>query len=214
MEIIEKSADLAWKKALNAALKNGEDFIDHDKRVCRELMNLSITIDEVENITKPIEIINSLKTWVYPPLEELENFALSKKEISGYYYNYGARAFLFNGHINQIDNYIIPLLKKDKSSRRASVMFYSPESDSSLFKKDVPGMIMINFNIRDERLNVITLVRSNDLFFGWPANIYQTFVIQEYVAKALNIRLGSITTLSISAHIFEDQFEHIKKLIS
>lgn len=213
MEIIEKNAETAWKKALKHILKNGEDFNDHDVRVCRESLNMSITVKDTSDITKPIEIMNSFKTWVYPPLEELENFVLSKKDIPGYYYNYGARAFLFNGKINQIDNFVIPLLKRDVNTRRASIMFYNPEADSSPFRKDIPGMIMMNFNIRDNKLHVIAVVRSNDMFYGWPANVYQTHVLQEYVAKALDIKTGSITTFSISAHIFEDQFEYIKKIM-
>jgi thymidylate synthase len=194
-------------------LENGHDFTDQHERVCRESLNIMITIKDVSSITAPIEALNSFKKWVYPPLEELENFALSKKEIPGYYYNYGARAFKFNNSMNQIDNFIIPLLKKDSTSRRASVIFYSPEKDSSLFRKDIPGMIMMNFNIRDGKLHATAIVRSNDLFFGWPANVYQTFVLQNYVAKALDIELGSISTISISAHIFEDQFDCIKEII-
>ncbi|MBI2630194.1 hypothetical protein HYW76_03755 [Candidatus Pacearchaeota archaeon] len=212
MEIIEKNAEDAWKKALRHVFENGKDFVDRDGRNCRELINLNITIKDISTISKPVEIINSFKKWIYPPIEELEGFMLSKKEISGYYYNYGARAFNFQG-INQIDNFVIPLLKKDKTSRRATITFYNPANDSFLFKKDVPGMIMLNFNIKDNRLNVITVVRSNDLFFGWPANLYQTFVLQNYVAKQLNCEIGSITTNSISAHIFEDQFDYIKKII-
>jgi thymidylate synthase len=213
MEILERNAETAWKKVLRYVLENGHDFTDQHERVCRESLNIMITIKDVSSITAPIEALNSFKKWVYPPLEELENFALSKKEIPGYYYNYGARAFKFNNSMNQIDNFIIPLLKKDSTSRRASVIFYSPEKDSSLFRKDIPGMIMMNFNIRDGKLHATAIVRSNDLFFGWPANVYQTFVLQNYVAKALDIELGSISTISISAHIFEDQFDCIKEII-
>lgn len=213
MEIIEKNAEEVWRKVLKYVLENGNDFTDRDGRTCREVLNVSVTIKNTGSITKPIEIINNFKKWVYPPLEELETVVLRKKEIPGYYYNYGARAFNFNNAINQIDDYVILLLKKDSTSRRATIVFYNPEKDSSLFKKDIPSRIMMNFNIRDNRLNVTTLVRSNDLFFGLPADLYQTFILQDYVAKQLGCELGSITTNSISAHIFEDQFDYIKKVV-
>jgi len=213
MEIIAKNAEQAWKKILEYTFENGKDFIDRDNRTCREVLNVILTIKNLKDITKPIERINSFKKWVYPPLEELESFILSKKEIPGYYYNYGARAFNF-GPINQVDDFIIPLLKKDKTSRRASIVFYNPIKDSSLFKKDIPAMIMINFNIRQHKLHAISIVRSNDLFFGWPANLYQTYVLLDYIAKQIGVELGTITTISISAHIFEDQFEDINKVIN
>jgi thymidylate synthase len=212
MEIIEKNADTAWKKILKAVLENGTDFKDRDNRICREVLNATITIKDTSSITKPIEIINSFNKWVYPPLEELETVSLSRKEIPGYYYNYGARAFNLDG-VNQIDDYVVPLLKNDNTSRRATVVFYDPRKDSQPFKRDIPGMIMMNFNVRNNKLDVTTLVRSNDLFFGWPANIYQTSILQAYVAKAIGSKLGSITTKSISAHIFDDQFDYIMKII-
>jgi thymidylate synthase len=212
MEIIGEKSEDVWKKALRHVHEKGKDFTDKDGRTCREVLNLCLTVKNTEGITKPIETINSFRTWVYPPLDELKAIALSKKEIPGYYYNYGARAFNF-GAINQIDDYVIPLLKKDGTSRRASIVFYDPEKDSFLHKRDIPGMVMMGFNIREGKLNATALVRSNDLFFGWPANIYQTFVIQEYIAKELGCEKGSITTFSISAHIFEDQFDHVKKVI-
>lgn len=213
MEIISESIEKGWKKALKYVLENGKDFVDGDGRTCREVINLNISLENENDITKPIEIINSFEKWIYPPLEELESVVLSKKEIAGYYYNYGARAFNFND-INQIDNYLIPLLKKDKTTRRATVVFYNPIKDSFLFKKDIPGMIMTNFNMRNNKLNVLSVIRSNDLFFGWPANVYQTHILQKYVAEKINCEVGSLQILSISAHIFEDQFEDINKILS
>jgi len=44
--------------------------------------------------------------------------------------------------------------------------------------------------------------------------MYQVYVLQKYVAKKIGIELGPITTTSISAHVFEEQFEYIEKLIS
>lgn len=212
MEITGNSAEEVWKKALRHVLGKGQDFTDKDSRICREILGMNITIKSPDKISKPIEILNSFQKWVYPPLDELENFIFSKKEMPGYYYNYGARTFNFEG-VNQVDNYIVPLLKKDTTSRRASVIFYNPLKDSSLFRKDTPGMISVNFNVRDNKLNAFTIIRSNDLFFGWPGNIYQIFVLQKYVAEKLGVETGRITTISISAHIFEDQFEHIKKVL-
>jgi len=211
VEIKGKNVEDVWKKVLKQVYEKGEDFVDKDGRTCRELLNVSLNIENPEKITKPIEMLNSFGKWIYPPLEELETFILIKKDVPGYYYNYGSRAFNFNG-INQIDKFVIPLLKKDKTSRRASVIFYNPIKDSFTFKKDIPGMIMANFNVRDGKLHVTTLIRSNDLFFGWPANIYQIYTLQKYISKKLDCELGSLTTTSISAHIFEDHFEDIKKV--
>jgi len=212
MQIKEKTAEKAWKKVLRHILDNGIEFIDRENRLCKECMNITLTVESIENIDKPIEMLNSFNKWVYPPLEELKNLMLSKKESSGYYYKYGSRTFNYDG-INQIDDFIIPLLKKDPNTRRAIVVFYNPNKDSSPEKKETPGMVLVNFNIRDKKLHATTVIRSNDLFYGWPGNIVQTYFLADYVSKELNIPIGTLNTTSISAHIFEDQFEDIRKIL-
>lgn len=212
MEIIEKSAEKAWKKVLKHVLDDGVEFIDRRKRLCKEVLNIKITLQNTADVTRPLEILNSFEKWVYPSLDELKSGILNKKEVPGYYYNYGARAFNYNG-INQVDDYLIPLLKKDHNSKRAIIVFYGPEKDTLPLRKETPGMVMMNFNIRKGKLHTTIIIRSNDLFYGWPANIVQTYYLAEYISKELNVPLGEITTLSISAHIFEDQFEDIRKIL-
>ena len=48
------------------------------------------------------------------------------------------------------------------------------------------------------------------MFFGWPGNIYQTYLMQEYVRKEINCQPGKLATISVSAHLFLDQLENIK----
>jgi len=212
MEIREKTAEKAWKKLLKYVLENGVEFIDRKNRLCKETLNIITVIENSDEITKPLEILSSFQKWVYPPLEEIKNSILGKKDTAGYYYHYGSRAFNYNG-INQINDYVIPLLKKDSTNKRGIVVFYGPEKDTLPLKKETPGMVMMNFNIRNKKLHATAVIRSNDLFYGWPANIIHTYFLAEYIGKELNCPIGTITTISISAHIFEDQFEYIKKII-
>jgi len=138
---------------------------------------------------------------------------MSRKLSPTYSFSYGPRLFNFDNAINQIDGFLIPLLKKNNFSRRGIVILWHPTEDSKSYKREIPALISIDFKMRNKKLNVTAIVRSNDLFFGWPANIYQIFVLQEYVAKELNCKTGSLTTFSNSAHIFKDQFEDIHKII-
>ncbi|MEM4330471.1 MAG: thymidylate synthase [Candidatus Pacearchaeota archaeon] len=212
MEIIEKNAFEAWKKVLKEVLNNGVEFIDRKNRLCKEILNVKITITDTYTVSIPLDILKRFNKWIYPSIDEIKESILTTKENPAYYYTYGERAFNFNG-VNQIDNYIINLLKKDPTSKRAIAVFYGAEKDSLPLKKETPGMVLINFNIRKSKLHSTTVIRSNDLFFGWPANILQTYFLVEYVSKELNVPIGEMTTFSISAHIFEDQFEDIKEIL-
>ena len=215
MEINSETTIDAWKSTLKYILESGKDFTDENNRVCREILNLVIKVENPEkDITRAVEILNSFKKWVYPPLDEIADLILSRKLSPTYSYSYGPRLFNFHNTINQIDDFLIPLLKKNPFSRRGIVLVWDPTQDSNIYKRDVPGLVIINFKIRNQRLNTTMIVRSNDLFFGWPANLYQLFVLQDYITKKLGCKLGSLTTFSNSAHIFKDQFEDIHKVIS
>ena len=71
----------------------------------------------------------------------------------------------------------------------------------------------IYFKIIDNELTVTTVIRSNDMFIGWPANIYQIYLLQQYVAKAIGIKTGSITTISHSAHVFDEYKEEVEQVL-
>jgi thymidylate synthase len=212
--ISEETAMEVWKKALTYILEEGEDFIDQNNRMSKQALNLTMEIKRPDiKITEPIELLNSFKTWKYPKLDEIANIMLSSKLSLDYAYSYGPRLFNYQGVKNQIDDYIIPLLRKNPNTRRAIAVLWDPSSDTDMIKSEVPGLIYLDFKIVNNKLNMTGTIRSNDIFFGWPANIYQLFVMQNYVRKKLDVDIGSLTVFSVSAHIFKEEFEIIKKII-
>ncbi len=214
MKISSETTIGAWKSSLIHILKQGVDFVDENNRVCREELNFLIEVENPEkDINKPVESLYRFKKWVYPSIEELAEVIMSRKTVHAYSYSYGPRLFNFRGKINQVDDFLIPLMKKNSFSRRGIVTIWDPEQDSNAYKREIPALISIDFKMRNKKLNATAVVRSNDLFFGWPANIYQIFVLQEYIAKKLDCKIGSLATFSNSAHIFKDQFEDIRKII-
>lgn len=213
MEIREKNVLDAWKKSLKYVIDNGSDFIDSDERKCRELLNLTIIIDEPEkDYEAPIDIIQQFD-WIYPSKEELESIMLSREQPASYEYTYGPRIFNFKGK-DQVNDFVIPLLKKDPTSRRAVITLFDPSTDSNLLSKNIPSLLYAYFKIKDNKLTLTCSIRSNDLFIGWPGNIYQIIMLHKYVAELLNLKLGMLTTISGSAHVFHEHFEMMAKIFS
>lgn len=214
MEITEKSAITAWKSALRKVYADGSDYIDVNRRQCRQLLNLMIRItNPSKDITSPIKKLNLLGKIIYPGLDEIREVILSKTVSPSYYYSYGPRLFNFNSQVNQIDNFVIPTLKEQQGSRRATAILFNPLKDSRIHNKEVPGLIMIDFKVHNDRLNVTSFIRSNDMYYGWPANIYQLSILQEYVSDRVGCRSGELTTVSGSAHIFKEHFKDILNLL-
>lgn len=214
MEIIKKNAMDAWKAALKYILEEGKDFTDREQRVCRETLNMVLVVESPKtSVEEPINFMMRSENWVYPSKNELASIILEKKASNIYKYSYGPRIFDFNGKKDQIGSFIIPLLKKDPNSRRGTVVLYNPETDSETENKDIPGLGLIYFKIKEGKLNITCFIRSNDMFVGWPANVYQLYVLQEVVAEKLSLGIGSITTFSASAHVFEEHFNEISRVI-
>ncbi len=215
MEIIHDTSMECWIEALKLIMEKGVDFRDENNRICREMLNLKIVIKKpFFEINKPIKALFSFNEWKYPHIEEISKVILSSKLESGYSYSYGTRIFNFQNKINQLNDFLIPLLKDSPNSRRAVISLWDPVVDSNLLNRENPGLMLIDFKMRRNKLNLTAVVRSNDLFFGWPANIYQLFMLQEHVKRALNCDFGNITTFSTSAHIFQDQFKFIEKILA
>lgn len=215
MEITDDSAMGIWKKALDYINAKGKDYKDNDGRTCRETFNLVLILKNAENadIEKPMDRMARTKSWIYPSREELSGIMFKKFPAPIYNFTYGGRIFNFGGSVNQLNEFIIPLLKQDSRTKRAIMVLYNPVMDSDINNRSTPGIIYIHFRIRDRKLHLTAAIRSNDLFFGWPANVYQFFNLLKTVSGELSVDIGDITVFSNSAHFFVEDLEYMESLL-
>ncbi len=119
---------------------------------------------------------------------------------------YGERLFNYQinpneNKINQIQN-IIDLLKTSPTSRKAVIQLYSAK-DLSEKRKSVPCTCTLQFLIRDERLNLLVNMRSNDVFLGLPHDIFVFTMIQEILARELSVEVGFYQHCAGSLHLYD-----------
>jgi thymidylate synthase (methanogen type) len=209
-----KTIDI-WKKALLQVENEGYDYVDSDNRAAKELLNFIIKIEDPENqeVEEPLNIISDTNKWLYPTKTEISNVMFKELANPAYDYTYGGRIFNFSGQINQVKSFIIPLLQKEPESRRAVITIYNPFQDSTFKTKNVPAILNICLRLHQGKLALTAVIRSQDLFFGWPANIYQLYCLQKFISENLNVKMGSLTTISNSTHIFESNLSDIKKMM-
>jgi len=72
---------------------------------------------------------------------------------------------------------------------------------------------MLNFLVQDDALNLAVWIRSNDIMKAWPMNAIALRTIQRNVARELGLRLGVLITNSMSAHIYEQDFETARSVL-
>lgn len=110
---------------------------------------------------------------------------------------------------NQID-YVINLLKGHKESRQAVIHIKEPSDYSS---KDVNCTVCLQFLIRNNKLYLTTYMRSNDLWLGFPFDVFQFTALQVYVSMMLGVELGSYTHIAGSLHLYERDLKKMNKNI-
>jgi thymidylate synthase len=219
MTTIKGSVNDVWKDTIKHIIHKGIEFEDHGNRICQEVLGLQIQIDQFDDIEKPILTLSQFPKWMYPRPQEIKDMILEGKLSQSYAYSYGERIFAYQNHkdqkkiTDQVNDFIIPLLKKDPNSRRAIISLWNPVKDTILSKKTVPGLVLIDCKIRDEQLHISSVIRSCDVFMGLPANMYQLYVLSKYIARKTHVKLGSISIIATSAHIFKDQTNDIRTIL-
>jgi thymidylate synthase len=101
--------------------------------------------------------------------------------------------------IDQI-NYIIDKLENQRNSRRAIATTWIPAYDEE--KDDIPCLQYIHCLIRDDKLHMFVLFRSEDILSAFGQNVYGLTALQQYIADVLRIPVGDYYHYIVSAHIY------------
>lgn len=103
---------------------------------------------------------------------------------------------------DQIAN-VIALLKKRPTSRRAVVQLFDA-NDLVEEHREIPCTCTIQFLLRDSRLAAITSMRSNDAFLGLPHDVFCFTMLQELVARSLEVEPGTYMHMAGSMHLYDE----------
>ena len=123
-------------------------------------------------------------------------FSDDRKTIFG---AYGPRIF-GEGDRAQIHR-VIELLRTKPDSRQAVVQIFD-RGDLLEPHKDVPCTCTLQFMLRENRLLLLTTMRSNDAWLGLPHDIFCFTMIQELVARSLGVELGDYKHFAGSLHLY------------
>jgi thymidylate synthase len=140
--------------------------------------------------------------------EWISNFNSRMAEYAEEDGNYhGAYGFRWRHHFDgdQVDS-VIKQLAADPDSRRAMIAMWDPNWDTFMGpKKDHPCNTHIYFRIRDKKLTMTVCNRSNDIVWGMTgANAVHMSLLQELMANALGIDVGSYYVMTNNAHMYPE----------
>ena len=86
------------------------------------------------------------------------------------------------------------------SSRRAIAITWNPVIDEQL--DDCPCLQLVQCTLRDGRLAMKVIFRSNDMLTAAGANMYALVQLQKSIADRLGVPCGTYTHISLVPHIY------------
>lgn len=115
---------------------------------------------------------------------------------------------LYGAYGYRIADQLAPLvnrLQNDPGDRRAVLSIWHPV-DLIAPTKDPPCNDMVMFKLRDGKLHMTVINRSNDIHWGlYAVNIPEFAMLQLCIAAVLGVQVGTQTHLSNSLHYYTDE---------
>lgn len=101
-------------------------------------------------------------------------------------------------------------LKKNPNSRRAVIHIKNASAEES---KDVNCTVCLQFFIREGKLHCTAYMRSNDIWMGFPYDVFQFTCMQILMSMELEVEIGTYTHIAGSLHLYKRDYEKSLKNI-
>ena len=134
----------------------------------------------------------------------------------GVKYTYGQRLRSWFGGRDQIEQVINKLIGEIDAASAVMSLWDVADHDSG----GSPCLNHIWLRVVDNELSMTATFRSNDMFSAWPANAIGLRKLQEHIRDAIterseyNLKMGPLITISQSAHIYDDTFDSVDRIIN
>ena len=155
-----------------------------------------------------------LQQYVMEMRDGILDFEVDKGNWKYTYHNriasYGSKRSFVRG-LNQFD-FIIEELNRNPDSRRAVIDIRDNWDD--MYSDDPACLQHIQFFIRDNKLHMKVLFRSNDACKATFMNAFALIMIQKMIADELGIEVGTYTHRANSFHCYEKDFKMLEGYIN
>lgn len=196
-----------WVKVLQRIVTTGKEYPTRFGSTMHEVENiLTVVTNDDESFpsflpTDKEAIATYIKSILTPTLP-----TPFKKP----HYTYGDRIRSYFG-FDQLET-VIALLKNKPDARNAVIDLWDVHHDP--ISSEPPCLNHLWFRLRDKRLDLTAVFRSNDMFNAWVTNVYGLFGLIDYIAPQLDCGRGSLSVLSQSAHIYNNCLESAQDIIN
>ena len=153
------------------------------------------------------------KIWIGAYNKQVLNYAdeIGDQFIFNAAYGYRMRKQF---SIDQLED-VIHGFAQDMNSRQNVIVYRHPVKDRSKREtNDRACNIASVFSVRNGKLNLSQIVRSNDFIWGLPYNLIQFGHIQQTIAEYLDLEIGDLNWFAHNLHVYEPHFEDLHAIHS
>lgn len=110
---------------------------------------------------------------------------------------------------------LVELLQRDPSSRHGVVVTWDPAHDGlgGVGKGNVPCPYTFTVNIIGGRLNMMNVVRSNDMILGFPHDVAGFALLQTMLAQKIGVRPGVYSHIIANAHVYDIHYPAAQAMV-
>jgi thymidylate synthase len=106
------------------------------------------------------------------------------------------------------------LLIREPDSRRIVIPLFTYEDlENGGYGKDVACTCFLQFIVRESKLNLVCFMRSNDMFVGFPYDVFFFTMLQEFMSIETGYELGWYQHNTTSSHIYEKHWDRARDII-
>lgn len=173
--------------------------------VLLELANPRARLSRTESRGKPFSCLGEF-CWYLAKSNELGFISYYLPEYKKYadgdviFGGYGPRLFSWKGQ-DQIAN-VTALLKSKPHTRQAVIQLFDA-CDLEEAHNDIPCTCTLQFINRQGKLHMFVNMRSNDVHWGLPHDIFAFTMLQELLARTLAVEVGTYKHAVGSLHIYD-----------
>ena len=160
-----------------------------------------VIFNAVRNANPFFHLMEAL--WILARRQDVRFLAMFNKRMADYSDDGETFHAPYGYRIGDQLERVIDLLKRSPDTRRAVLQIWDHGKDLAKDGKDLPCNDMVFLKIRDGRLHMSVLCRSNDMLWGaYGANVVQFSFLQEYIARSVGVELGAYHQYSDSFHVY------------
>ena len=195
-----------WLQILKKILKFGIENPTWYGGNVKELFNIAAVVTE-EDPTDP-----KMFPFMQVSREDIEKYSanIMSGEKGDEVYTYGERLWNYKG-INQVEDVIIPYLKKYPTDRAAIAMMFDLRNDHKAER--APCMTQVQATALSDELNLTAYFRSHAIFSGWVLNAFGLRTLQKHIADKLSKKMGTLTIFSNCSHIYDNEWQTAEGLV-